>query len=208
MPQLDQVTFISQFFWLCLFFFGFYFVVCKHFLPEMGRILKFRKKKMNLSGEGVQILQQENEKVRASGAALVENGLNAGADFLLSHLQRMESWLSSVVTDTNKNPWRKTNALYVKWVGTHSIRHQLALQGTASPPPGVFFAFILSEKCKMLRGDGKRIPNSAQSTPDSLDQSLVEKRKRESLETNRSAQRGAQGGKSLPPARKSRVSKK
>ena len=29
MPQLDQVSFFSQFFWLCVFFFGFYFAICK-----------------------------------------------------------------------------------------------------------------------------------------------------------------------------------
>ena len=190
MPQLDQVTFLSQFFWLCLFFFGFYFVICKHFLPKMGRILKFRKKKMNLSAEGVQSMQQENEKVRASSKAVVESGLNASGNFLLSHLQRMESWLNSVVIDTNKKEWKGTNTLYVEWVGDNSIRQQLALQAAAPFPSARIFTSILAEKCKNKHQGGKQDRIGAPSSrPDTLDQFLTEKAKRDSLSS-------PQGGKS------------
>ena len=44
MPQLDQVSFLSQFFWLCVFFLGFYVVLLKSFLPALNRILRFRSK--------------------------------------------------------------------------------------------------------------------------------------------------------------------
>ena len=71
MPQLDKVTFLSQFFWLCVFFFGFYIFQLKFFLPEMSRILKFRKKRL---GESLSLgLQQENNKVRNSAETLLEN---------------------------------------------------------------------------------------------------------------------------------------
>ena len=46
MPQLDTVTFLSQFFWLAFFFLGFYFALVQFFLPRMARILKFRGQKM------------------------------------------------------------------------------------------------------------------------------------------------------------------
>lgn len=46
MPQLDTVTYMSQFFWLCFFFLGFYFSLVQFFLPKMARILKFRQHKM------------------------------------------------------------------------------------------------------------------------------------------------------------------
>ena len=53
MPQLDKVTFLSQFFWLCFFYIGFYFLVLKFFLPKMTRILKLRKNKLSYSQQGV-----------------------------------------------------------------------------------------------------------------------------------------------------------
>nr|QGP70620.1 ATP synthase F0 subunit 8 [Tetraselmis sp. CCMP 881] len=46
MPQLDLVSYMSQFFWLWFFFLGFYLALVQHFLPKMARILKFRHKKM------------------------------------------------------------------------------------------------------------------------------------------------------------------
>ena len=191
MPQLDQVTFLSQYFWLCFFFFGFYFAISKHFLPLMGRILKFRKKKMNLSAEGVQSMQQENEKVRASSKAVVENGLSTGGNFLLSHLQRIESWLQNVVSDTNKTQWSETNTLYIRWIGDNSIRQQLALQGaTPVASPGIFLS-IMAEKCK--KKIGKKGSTTLSSRLDTLDQSL---RKKTTRESNSLPEASPQGGKS------------
>jgi len=46
MPQLDTVTYMSQFFWLCFFFLGFYFSLFQFFLPKLARILKYRQEKM------------------------------------------------------------------------------------------------------------------------------------------------------------------
>ena len=42
MPQLDLVTFFSQYFWLVFFYLGFYLLLVHHFLPQMARILKVR----------------------------------------------------------------------------------------------------------------------------------------------------------------------
>jgi hypothetical protein len=43
MPQLDKVTFLSQFFWLCVVFFSLYLVLVKLFLPSLARIVKVRQ---------------------------------------------------------------------------------------------------------------------------------------------------------------------
>ena len=179
MPQLDQVTFLSQFLWLSLSFFGFYFVICKDFLPKMGRILKFRKKKMNLSAEGVKGMHQEIDKVRASGKAVTESGLHVGNHLLLSHVEKIHSFLTRVSRDVNERELSKCNSLYVEWVGDNSIRQQLALQGATLFPAPRIFASILAEKCKGKGREKQRFAlNTPSSRPDSLDQPLVEKGKR------------------------------
>jgi hypothetical protein len=43
MPQLDTVTFLSQFFWLFVLYTSFYIVLAKVFLPRMAAILKVRE---------------------------------------------------------------------------------------------------------------------------------------------------------------------
>ena len=52
MPQLDLLTFFTQFFWAILCLFLFYFFVSKLILPELTRVLKYRSKASALSGAG------------------------------------------------------------------------------------------------------------------------------------------------------------
>lgn len=42
MPQLDHVTYLSQYFWLCVFYFALYYGVTKMWLPRVSRILALR----------------------------------------------------------------------------------------------------------------------------------------------------------------------
>ena len=42
MPQLDLVTFLSQYIWLVVIYLGFYLALVHTFLPKMARILKVR----------------------------------------------------------------------------------------------------------------------------------------------------------------------
>ncbi len=51
MPQLDLVSFLSQYFWLLVAFVGFYFYLYKSFLPKMYRIYSVRERLSNKSHE-------------------------------------------------------------------------------------------------------------------------------------------------------------
>lgn len=44
MPQLDNVTFLSQIFWCFITFSLLYFIVLKNILPNIAKVLKIRKK--------------------------------------------------------------------------------------------------------------------------------------------------------------------
>lgn len=47
MPQLDKITFLSQYFWLLVFYIGFFLLIQKIYLPRFGRILLYRDKKLS-----------------------------------------------------------------------------------------------------------------------------------------------------------------
>jgi len=49
MPQLDKLSFLNQLIWFFSFFFIFYFLMIKTFLPTIGRSLKLRHRLLNLS---------------------------------------------------------------------------------------------------------------------------------------------------------------
>ena len=139
-------------------------------------------------------MQQERDKARTSGAVLVENGLNTSSAFLLSHLQHMESWYKDVIVETNKKQLQTLNSLYIEWVGDNSIRTELALQGIRIPFSPAVFASICSEKCQTMRKGGPISPSFPGSRPDSLDQPLGERKRRESaLPAGRKGPRTSRG---------------
>ncbi|KAI4298052.1 hypothetical protein MLD38_040516 [Melastoma candidum] len=55
MPQLDQFTYFTQFFWLCLFLFSFYIFICNDRDGVLGisRILKLRNQLVSHQGKNI-----------------------------------------------------------------------------------------------------------------------------------------------------------
>ena len=150
MPQLDKVTFFSQFFWLAFFFLGFYIILLKYFLPKMSIILKFRKKKMSFSGEGVTNLGKENEKVRTSYQTILSNGCTSSRKAFNENFREAENWLKDTVLKTNQTTLGVTNKNYIIALGEKTISQNLALNpiftGLADRP---FFSQLL-RKLKSL----------------------------------------------------------
>lgn len=97
MPQLDKVTFLSQFFWLSFFYLGFYFFILKFFLPRMSRILKLRKKKMAGSQEGVSFLTLETENVRKNFNQIITKTLNTSKEIYTETYKPTLCWVENWV---------------------------------------------------------------------------------------------------------------
>lgn len=128
MPQLDKVTFFSQFFWLCFFYLGFYFFIYKFFLPQMSRILKFRKKKMNLSHQGVTTTHQENEKVGESYETLVSKGFNTSRLLFGDTSQSGADWIKNISNQLSQTHLQSLNKSYITTMGECSALEIWTLQ--------------------------------------------------------------------------------
>ena len=151
MPQLDKVTFLSQFFWLCFFYLGFYYVILKYFLPKMARILKFRQKKMNLSQEGVTSLQQENKQIRLNYDNLLSKGLSTSKNLFNENFQRTSIWLNNVVESTNKTHYQVVNNTYIHSIGENSLSQNLLIYHTSQRLPEEFFTKLIVDKINFLK---------------------------------------------------------
>ena len=136
MPQLDKVTFLSQFFWLSIFFLAFYIILLKQFLPKMSRILKFRKKRLSFSGEGVLQLGGEKEKVEKSYSTLVGNGLSLPRNVLSVNFKKIESWLKDTLSQTNQTKLGQVNKRYIASLGERAVAQNLALIPVYTLPHG------------------------------------------------------------------------
>ena len=113
MPQLDKVSYFTQFFWLCFFYLGFYVLLVKFFLPKIRRILKVREKKaVYASGTGNSLYDQENVDVQLQTQRYLLEGMKNSRESLQSSFDATSQWFSQVTKATNANQLKDVNTQY------------------------------------------------------------------------------------------------
>ena len=88
MPQLDKVTFLSQFFWFCVVFFSMYLILVKVFLPSLARIVKVRQS-LGGSAEGTSIASTNQ------ATDIYSNSLQASVTAFEAHSNFLSRWSST-----------------------------------------------------------------------------------------------------------------
>lgn len=151
MPQLDKVTFLSQFFWLCFFYLGFYYILLKHFLPKISRVLALRKRKMSLSQEGIQSLHQENYTVRNNSDDILSKAFTLSKILLKDFFSRALGWVEMTASSVNKNHYQTINKSYIDFLGETSLSQNILLYHASQNIPEKFALKILIEKMKNLK---------------------------------------------------------
>jgi len=135
MPQLDQVTFLSQLWWCFFFFLGFYFVIHKYFLPKISRILKLRRKKITMSQDDLSFAQKEINKLRVSKETLFRRGLDLSQSIFtesskLIHKSRDTKNVIHLLTEKYKNKpfFSDSETFYVEFLGKSFVSQKYILQ--------------------------------------------------------------------------------
>jgi hypothetical protein len=119
MPQLDTLTFFSQFFWFSVFFLGFYILLVKYYLPKMSRLLKVRSLKVSSGAvQGGISSSQEQKDVRESGEDFLLQGLSSTKNSFHESFLKTSEWVVQVVHSTNKGSFQKMNQIYLSTLGT------------------------------------------------------------------------------------------
>ena len=138
MPQLDKVTFFSQFFWLSVFFITFYIGMYKAFLPRLSRILKLRQKKMSVSN---QLTGTGN--ITSQGDALLSEGLSLSRSTLQQNFQQTQAWVNQGASIQPN--YKKTGYGYVQSIGEISLSQNLAIhQSSAQVADKVYAALVFA----------------------------------------------------------------
>ena len=144
MPQLDKVTFLSQFFWLCFFYLGFYYIILKFYLPKISRILALRRKKMGFSQEGMISLQQENQQVQGNYEILLSKALTTSKNLFNNFFSRTTNWLDNNATAINKTHYQNVNASYMHSLGETSLsQNVLFYHASKNLPEKLTFKVLL-----------------------------------------------------------------
>lgn len=115
MPQLDLLTFFTQFFWAILCLFLFYFFVSKLILPELTRVLKYRSKASALSStsdrhDALSHTGQEgggdtlsHSSGKSGSSALYQYAISSSARVLTEARQKRDTFLDSVTSNKTVN---------------------------------------------------------------------------------------------------------
>ena len=164
MPQLDKITFLSQFFWLSFFYLGFYFLIYKYFLPKMSRTLKFRKRRMNNSQQGVTSMGEEGDKVGSSYQALLSTGFTTCKSVFNQNFKGAEDWLNNTVAQANQTRLKNTNQAYISSLGERSISQRLVVsQAFVNVSEKASFALLINKllflKKESYLAFGKNVKN-------------------------------------------------
>lgn len=127
MPQLDQATFFLQFFWLFLFYIAFYLLILKNFIPLLSRILKYRKKKISFSQQGVFDVKAQRKQISNTLDHIVERAGNGSQSLFQTNLRAIHFWLNTVFLESNKTEWKEIHPYYLSYLGEKSLSRNLAV---------------------------------------------------------------------------------
>lgn len=167
MPQLDKVTFLSQFFWLCFFYLGFYYIILKFYLPKISRILALRRKKMGFSQEGMISLQQENQKVRENYELLLSKALTTSKNLFNNFFSRTTNWLDNNSTTINKTHYQNVNASFIHSLGETSLSQNILFYHASKNLPEKLTLKVLLDNLQTIKsksGTSRKIENSVQES--------------------------------------------
>jgi hypothetical protein len=156
MPQLDKVTFLSQFFLFCLFYLGFYYIILKYYLPKISRILALRKRKMGGSQQGVTNLQQENSQVRQQFETVFSKALTTSRTVFADVFSGTSQWLHENVSLLNKTHYKNVNQSLLDSLGEASLSQNVLFYHASNPLPEKYKVHLLVEKMKNFSALGKK----------------------------------------------------
>lgn len=216
MPQLDKITFLSQFFWLSFFFLGFYFYIYKYFLPKMSRTLKFRKRRINTSQQGVTSMGEESDKVGGSYQALLSTGLTTCKSVFNRNYKEAEEWLFNTVSQANQTRLKECNSFYISSLGERSISQKLYINHLLVNVSEKTSIALLIGKLKVLKKENySTLPQESllkNNKPRSVEKTQIESSSKnktlQKKEGEQNVSTKSKGKPSVKPSGKSKTSKK
>ena len=116
MPQLDLMTFFSQFFWFSIGFSFFYIYLLHYIMPSIAITLKFRRKKLELLATDINSKKESASSLLTTYDIVLSKTLAFSRNFILKVGNYGNSWLNSSMSDINSTNLAKVNQNYIRTV--------------------------------------------------------------------------------------------
>jgi len=135
MPQLDQYSLFTQYFWLFTCFLSFYFLILKNFLPKIAQIFKVRASMMDGSGNKLEDIILEMTQKKNNGTNLEVHTLRESKDVLSKSFQQTSDWSSTTMQSVSKENFGSVHQIYIDTIGDLSLSQNLTLKQLESLLP-------------------------------------------------------------------------
>ena len=132
MPQLDQISFLSQLTWLCIFYFGFHLILIDNFLPKISTILKLRKKKLLNSLSNSQGNFEESDFLKNYDSILAQS-VQQSETSVQKGVSEKAQWINNFVKKLNSENWNKLNNSYLKRLATIKANQNIIYTNLFTP---------------------------------------------------------------------------
>ena len=116
MPQLDLMTFFSQFFWFSLSFSFFYLFLLYYILPTISLNVKFRKRLLNLFAKDINFKKNSISNLLLVYDSTILKVLNFSRLYIVKILFFSDSWLQVILAKLKLNYFSYANVLYIKMI--------------------------------------------------------------------------------------------
>ena len=116
MPQLDLMTFFSQFFWFSLSFSFFYLFLLYYILPTISLNVKFRKRLLNLFAKDINFKKNSISNLLLVYDSTILKVLNFSRLYIVKILFFSDSWLQVILAKLNLNYFSYANVRYIKMI--------------------------------------------------------------------------------------------
>ena len=113
MPQFDTAAFFSQLFWLTVTFYGFYIIIIQTYIPGLTRIIKVRRKKLELASSQGSAFEEERLDTVASFENIFAKSANESRALLGKTLESGSAWSAASLADANAGALKQVNHDYL-----------------------------------------------------------------------------------------------
>ena len=113
MPQFDKLTFLSQLFWVFIFFLTLYFIVLRYALPACSTSLKVRKKTVASFSSLAHAHKEEGSSIFAGSEKVLCESIARVRAELAQNQKLGASWSAAVARGINEKNFHAMNKDYV-----------------------------------------------------------------------------------------------
>jgi len=114
MPQLDLMTFFTQFFWFSLAFNFFYFLLLHQVMPMIALNLKFRKKRLSILANDINKKREGASLLLTTYDNIILKTLNFSRTYITKSIRQSNYWIHKTTLEVNSIHFLQSNTFYLK----------------------------------------------------------------------------------------------